>query len=252
MPSPAQHHQSSILIPHYCGNILKPPHPPPSTPTLSLASALLLAPLASSTSLTLLIPSSSHLPNPSTLPPSTHAVLTSHNTTLTALLTKRNTLHFAHVPAGSYLCDVYTRDHHVAPLRVDVRVPAAEAARGERPGWETGDIEVWQTFRGNDWANRGEKLREGRGECEVNVGVVGSKKFFEERQGCELLDPPSSSSGIGARAGEIGRECAVGRPLADQGTVSPLSLLQSPMILLGIVGMGVMIGMPKLMENSEW
>ena len=32
--------------------------------------------------------------------------------------------------------------------------------------------------------------------------------------------------------------------------VSPMSLLQNPMILMGIVAVGLMYGMPKLMENS--
>ena len=38
--------------------------------------------------------------------------------------------------------------------------------------------------------------------------------------------------------------------VADEGTVSPLSLLQNPMILIAIVGLGVVIGMPYLLDNS--
>lgn len=38
---------------------------------------------------------------------------------------------------------------------------------------------------------------------------------------------------------------------ANRAVVSVLGLLQNPMILIGIVGLGVMIGMPKLMENSK-
>jgi hypothetical protein len=33
-------------------------------------------------------------------------------------------------------------------------------------------------------------------------------------------------------------------------TVSPLSFLKNPMILMAVVSMGLMFGMPKLMENS--
>ena len=34
-------------------------------------------------------------------------------------------------------------------------------------------------------------------------------------------------------------------------TVSPMTLLQNPMILMGLVAMVVLVGMPKLMDNSE-
>ena len=33
--------------------------------------------------------------------------------------------------------------------------------------------------------------------------------------------------------------------------VSPLSFLKNPMILMALVSMGLMFGMPKLMENSK-
>lgn len=38
--------------------------------------------------------------------------------------------------------------------------------------------------------------------------------------------------------------------LIEFSQVSPLTLFQNPMILLGVVAMGVMFGMPKIMENS--
>lgn len=34
------------------------------------------------------------------------------------------------------------------------------------------------------------------------------------------------------------------------GVVSPLSLLKSPMILLAVVGLGLVVGMPYLIDNS--
>lgn len=36
----------------------------------------------------------------------------------------------------------------------------------------------------------------------------------------------------------------------DGVTVSPMSLLQNPMILLAVVGFGLMIGMPYLIDSS--
>lgn len=35
-------------------------------------------------------------------------------------------------------------------------------------------------------------------------------------------------------------------------TVSPLSFLKNPMIIMAVVSMGLIFGMPKLMENSKW
>ena len=143
-------------------------------------------PLVKATTLTLTIPPSALLPNPSTLPSTTHAILSSSNDTLSALLTKSNTIHFAHIPPGSYLCDIYTRDYNIHPLRVDVTLPESEVGKENiRRGWEDGEINVWQTFRGNEWGNKGESLGAGRGGADVEVKVLGERKFFEERSGCK-------------------------------------------------------------------
>ena len=45
-------------------------------------------------------------------------------------------------------------------------------------------------------------------------------------------------------------ELMVGENGADKCIVSPLSLLQNPMILIAIVGLGIVIGMPYLLDNS--
>lgn len=39
--------------------------------------------------------------------------------------------------------------------------------------------------------------------------------------------------------------------LTRKTTVSPMSLLQNPMILLAVVGMGLMFGMPYLIDSSK-
>lgn len=38
--------------------------------------------------------------------------------------------------------------------------------------------------------------------------------------------------------------------MVGMGIVSPLSLLKSPMILLAVVGLGLVFGMPYLIDNS--
>jgi len=121
-----------------------------------------------------------HIHLPSTLPslpPSTHATLTTHNLTLSAPLRRTNTLVFANIPPGSYLGEVYCRDWAFWPLRVDVDDGSEE---------EGGKMEVWQTFRGNEWENKGERLGGGVGDVRVEARVGAEKGFYEGRGGCEL------------------------------------------------------------------
>ncbi|KAL2817225.1 hypothetical protein BDW59DRAFT_152818 [Aspergillus cavernicola] len=179
-----------------------------------------------SSKLTLTIPSSSILPNPHALPADTHATLTSTSlaTPLKAPLTSSATFIFSGLAAhefklprnddvsGSYLLDIRSSEFVFAPLRVDV----------DSSGRVLG---VWETFRGNEWGNRGvqkfassdeQHKKQGDGEVKVDVRVVGRKGFYEVRQ-----------------------------------TFSPLSLFKNPMILLAIVALGFTFGMPKLMENMD-
>ena len=46
-----------------------------------------------------------------------------------------------------------------------------------------GVVEVWQTFRGNEWDNKGERIAGGR-DVSVEVKVLGKKNFYESRGGC--------------------------------------------------------------------
>lgn len=162
------------------------------------------------TSLTLHLPPTQILTQPQTLPPSTHARLTSSNTSLTAPFRRNSRFVFPSIPAGSYLCDVWAHEHVFVPMRVDVS--------------KNGGIEVWQTYRGNEWSNTGEKLgaapgrADGSGdvELEVVIGTLSVRDFYEKRGG-----------------------------------FNPMSLLSNPMILIGVVAMAMMFGMPKLLENSE-
>lgn len=83
------------------------------------------------------------LPDPSTLPPSTSLTLTAAGTAKRTLIRRDNTFSFSDVPEGSYLLDVQCQTYQFAPLRVDVN--------GQ------GEVVVHQTFRGNEWRNKGEK-----------------------------------------------------------------------------------------------
>jgi hypothetical protein len=143
--------------------------------TYSLLSVLLLTLLPElavtvTAPLTILIPPAA-IP-PSLLPPSTSASLTTLGVTYTAPLQRDSRFVFRNVSAGSYLLDVHCRDYAFAPLRVDV----SDDGKG---GLE---VDAWQTWRGNEWGNKGE--RRGGGEV-VEVSPVGGKEFYAERQGCE-------------------------------------------------------------------
>ncbi|KAK1639390.1 hypothetical protein BDP81DRAFT_343393 [Colletotrichum phormii] len=174
--------------------------------TIALAAPFLLDPTAAA-SLTLSIPSSQALPNPYTLPPSTHATLSSLGATFSAPLSVKNTFVFHNLTdsSGSYLVDVHCATHAFAPLRLDVDAE--------------GGVAAWETYRGNDWDNKGEayvsKDFEGGGKG-FEVRVLGQKNYFVERSKFSIL-----------------------------------TILKNPMILLGLISMGIFLGMPYLMDNMD-
>ena len=129
--------------------------------------AILLIPLVSAASLSLIIPPSALVPNPSTLPPSTSATLTDSGRIYTAPLQRDNRFTFRNISAGSYLLDVHCRDYVFAPLRVDVS--------------SYDKVEAWQTFRGHEWDNKGERIME----RPVELKVLVAKDYYEQRSGCK-------------------------------------------------------------------
>ena len=173
----------------------KPPPPPPTTGT------------GTGTTVTLAIPASPHLPNPlhqlsghrtrATLsrlgaayeaplsgppaPPPSNSNGNGNNNA--AFLVFRN------VTPGSYVADVHSASHGFAPLRVDVVAAGAGGAE------ETPLVRVWETFRGNEWENKGEEVRglagtgtgAGAAGAAFPVRVLGTKTYFVERGSCEFL-----------------------------------------------------------------
>lgn len=153
----------------------------------SLSTALLsLASLTSAAQLTVSIPASPPLlANPATLPPTTHATLLGNSGVYhDARLSRSNTLVFKSIAPGSYLLDIHTRDYHFAPFRVDV---TTEQAGADGVGAAEEKVEVWQTFRGNEWDNKGQRLGEGKGDVVVALTPSGRKEYYQKREGCEFL-----------------------------------------------------------------
>ncbi|KAM0815143.1 hypothetical protein AB5N19_00937 [Seiridium cardinale] len=181
---------------------------------LSALPICLAAAAAAKTSLVLSIPASQFLPNPNVLPASTHATLTTLHQSYSAPLSVANTFVFHNVTPGSYLADVHCASYGFAPLRIDV-----DAAEDGAAGADVrSSVRAWETFRGNEWGNRGEEFvrQDGAGGATFAVKCLGKKVFFQER-----------------------------------GSFSVLTILKNPMILLGLVSMGIFFGMPKLVENMD-
>ena len=178
-------------------------------PSIWAFALLLFTTLTSAANLSISIPPSPpQLPNPATLPPTTHAVLLGPpGIHYSASLRRDNTFAFQDLPSASYLLTIHTRDYFFPPLRIDVANAADEA--------QPQTISAWQTFRGNEWTNKGPHYGTGKGELQISVQPASTKNFYQERGGFSIL-----------------------------------SFLKSPMILMALVS-GVMIfGMPYLMDNS--
>ncbi|RMX76709.1 hypothetical protein D0869_10478 [Hortaea werneckii] len=173
-------------------------------------SALVCASVASAARLTVSIPASPPLlPNPATLPSSAHAVLVGPpGVQYDVPIRRDSSFTFPDLAEASYLLTIHSRDHFFPPLRVDV-TNAAEPAQPQT-------IQAWQTFRGNEWTNKGPHYGTGKGDLHIMVQPSSMKSFYAERTGFSLF-----------------------------------SFLKSPMILMALVS-GVMIfGMPYLMDNSK-
>ncbi|KAI1376138.1 hypothetical protein F4677DRAFT_420398 [Hypoxylon crocopeplum] len=183
---------------------------------LSAASASSSSKPQPQTTLTLWIPSTQQLPNPHVLPATTHATLTSLRATYNAPLTTSSAFAFRNVTPGSYLADVHCGTHVFAPLRVDV-VPLSAGDKSAQGGEEAVVVKAWETYRGNDWDNKGAEVPRAGGEGgRFAVRVLGTKEYFTER-----------------------------------GAFSIFGILKNPMILMGLVSMVLFLGVPKLVENSK-
>ncbi|KZZ96857.1 hypothetical protein AAL_04086 [Moelleriella libera RCEF 2490] len=160
---------------------------------------------SSSTLITLSLPPA---PNPFALAPGTHATLSALGARYSAPLSSLNTFVFRNVSPGSYLADVHCPSDAFRPLRIDVDAD--------------GRVHAWDTYRGNDWGNKGEvasKTSSNNAAAQdvvVEVKSLGKKLYYMERP-----------------------------------AFSVLSILKNPMILMGLVSMLIFFGMPKLMENMD-
>ena len=91
-----------------------------------------------------IIPSHPHLPSAALLPSSTLLILSAPNLKYETHASSSGSFSFHNITVGpSYLLHVECLTHSFEPLRVDT---------------QNGNIEVYQTFKGNTWSHRGAKL----------------------------------------------------------------------------------------------
>lgn len=182
--------------------------------------------------ITLQIQPSNILPNPNSLPASTHATLTSPNgVVLRSPIRKDNSIIFEDIyTVGSHLLSVYTRDYVFASYRIDTTPELTSTGTGIEGESKVLINFAAQLYLGTQWSDTGANLIPSQPDASSPSGqsvrpqrtitiaprVLLQKQFYETRVG-----------------------------------FSPLSLLKNPMILLGIVALGFTFGMPKLMENMD-
>lgn len=182
-------------------------------------------------SLTLYLPAAAKA---SPLAAGTHATLSRRGAHRTAALSTGHSFVFRNLSAGSYLADIHCLSDAFLPLRVDLG--------------PDGSVAAWETFRGNEWENKGEQLpllHRDSDAAGFEARYAGKKLYYVERASCEfacladLRELPSAPA-----CGEF----------SDHWLAAPVSLLgilQNPMILMGLASMLILFGLPYLMDNSE-
>lgn len=126
--------------------------------------------------------------------------------------------------------DVHSRDHVFPSLRVDVVDPVSILPIKQEGDGEAAPVAaapetvvVYLTHPSNKWSHLGAKIAASTAplsstdEVKLSVSALGKRSFYEQRQGFDLL-----------------------------------SFFKNPMILMGVLSMGLVFGMPYLMENSKF
>lgn len=133
---------------------------------------------------------------------------------------------------------LYTHEYFFPPYRVDVTLgdAGADGASGEEL------VEVWQTFRGNEWSNKGSKFGEGQEMLTVELRPLSKKNFYETRGGCKSL-----ITGYPICYAIMWNNSDTDHTIA----VNIIGFLKSPMILMALVSCGMIFGLPYMMENSK-
>src|SRR5271155_3951731 len=119
----------------------------------SLGPLLAIIDFTAAATLRIQIPPSNLLPNPNTLPASSHATLTSGTSPqLDAPLQRGSILEFSNLTTpGSYLLDIFSRDFTFAPYRVDITTKRRQSSYRQRLG------DISRHEMGRQWPSTGRR-----------------------------------------------------------------------------------------------
>lgn len=187
-------------------------------------------------SIILRIQPSNLLPNPNALPPSTHATIIAPNgEVVQSSIRNDNTIILDPITTiGSHLLSIYTRDFVFASYRIDTNLNPSSPQASALPE-KADDILISfaaQTFPGTQWSDTG-------------ISLLPQNPAPNPDAPADQRSLPVSSLTI------VPRVLAAKNFYEDRPAFNPISLLKSPMVLLGIVGLAFTFGMPKLMENMD-
>lgn len=187
-------------------------------------------------SITLRIQPSNLLPNPNALPPSTHATIVAPNgEVVQSSIRKDNTIVLDPITTiGSHLLSIYARDVVFASYRIDTNFdPSSPLSSGKAT--QASDVLISfaaQLYPGTQWSDTGLSLL--------------------PQNPAPNSDAPNDQRSLPVASLTIApRVLSAKNFYEDRPAFNPLSLLKSPMVLLGIVGLLFTFGMPKLMENMD-
>jgi Protein of unknown function (DUF2012) len=133
----------------------------------------------------------------------------------------------------SYLVTISALSHIFASYRVDL-IPGGSSTTGDAV------IEgIWETYPGSAWSEKGPILGGKAAQGGGATGIVASSTGKNVRDG-------DQEQVVRIEAKVLGR-----RDFYEQRAgFNPLGLLMNPMVLLGVLAMGITFGMPYLMDNS--
>ena len=136
-----------------------------------------LSAIVAAASLRVQVPASSILPNPNTLPASSHATLTSGSGLVQhAVLRKGNYFDFNDISTiGSHLLDIYSHNYVFAPYRIDISDAHQITLAAE-------------TYHGIQWSDHGVNFAPApTTNLTISAKCLSQKNFYETRQGFNVL-----------------------------------------------------------------
>ena len=148
------------------------------------------------------------------LPSSSRAILSAPGQSISAPLSVRNTFEFDEaIPIGTYDINVSCRDWAFERgLLLEIHPPKDDARQSRQ---HPSSMTISRPIRGG-WDRNVLEEAENGNEATIDMRLLSRREFYDQRQG-----------------------------------FNPISFLQSPMILIAVVGLGFVIAMPYLLDSMD-